>query len=207
MPIDPLDRLPPHNADAEASVLGSIILEPSRLDDVADIVAADDFYVDGHQVLYGHMLAMREGDIPVDGVTLLTWLRDAGDMARIGNEARLGEMVQAATSHYKHYAGTIAEQSRRRRIIQAASRMLEAGYDQAKPIDEAVGDCEAALQKIPTGKYDGEPVAFPVALEAACTMIDEIAKHQHMAGTMTELIGLHMTPWLKVTDQALNTQE
>ena len=55
-----LDRLPPHNPDAEKGVLGSLLIDPDLCDDVALILRANDFYADANQKLYAHLLAMHE---------------------------------------------------------------------------------------------------------------------------------------------------
>jgi len=55
-----LDRLPPHNLDAEKAVLGSVLLDPNLCDDVVVILRPDDFYADAHRKLYAHLVAMHD---------------------------------------------------------------------------------------------------------------------------------------------------
>ena len=75
-----LDRLPPHNLDAEKGVLGSILLDPNLCDDVALVLRPDDFYADANQKLYGHLLAMHDEGSRIDATLLLERLRSAGDL-------------------------------------------------------------------------------------------------------------------------------
>jgi len=184
-----LDRLPPHNLGAEKGLLGSILLEPPRLDEVAAIVAESDFYADANGRLYRHLVAMRDAGCGVDAVTLLERLAKAGDADRIGGASYLAEIVHAVpyAANAVYYAGIVAEQSRRRRVIHAAAEMLRAGYDESTALDEVVGRCEAELQKISTGEYAGEPVEFGKALISACDAVDEIVGRKRAAGMMIGL--------------------
>ena len=75
-----LDRLPPHNLDAEKGVLGSLLLDPNLCDDVALVLRPDDFYAEANQKLYAHLLAMHDEGGRIDATLLLERLRPAGDL-------------------------------------------------------------------------------------------------------------------------------
>lgn len=184
-----LDRLPPHSQEAERGVLGSIFIEPARIDDVAPCISAGDFYVDAHRRLFRHCIAMRDAGDAVDMVTLLKRLVDAKEDVAVGGAPYLAEILHSVpyAENAKHYAKIVAEQSRRRRIIESATAMLIAAWDASKSVDEIIADCEAALQKIPTGEYAGEPVPFSQSLLSACDMVDEIARHKRTSGVMIGL--------------------
>ena len=80
-----LDRLPPHDLDAERSVIGSILLDPTRLDEVRDILRPEDFHADAHRRIFRHFLAMRNGGAgAIDATLLLDRLRQSGDIEAVG---------------------------------------------------------------------------------------------------------------------------
>ncbi len=182
-----LDRLPPQNLDAERGVIGSIIVDPRCLDEVATIVGADDFYSDAHRTLFGHLVDMRDAGAAIDIALLVERLRSAGDVEAIGGAAYLAEVMQSVpvAAHAVHYARIVSGQALRRRVIHAATDMLREAYDAQRPVEAVVHDCEKMLQKIHTGDYRGEPVAFDAALVEACKMVDEIAQRTRQAGLMT----------------------
>jgi len=184
-----LDRVPPHSLDAEKAVLGSLLLEPRRLDEIAGILSAAEFYAEAHRCLYRHMLALRDAGSQIDAMTVVERLKAAGELERVGGVVYLAEVAQSVpvASHARHYAQIVAQAARRRAIIHAATEMLRDAWDAARDVDTVVADCEAKLQAIPSGDYAGEPVAFGDALADACAAVDEIASRKRTAGLMIGL--------------------
>ena len=88
-----LDRLPPHSAEAEQGVLGSLILNPNLCDDVCLIVGTDDFYADAHRRLYAQMIAMHDDGGQIDITLLVDRLKQSGELEAIGGKAYLAEVV------------------------------------------------------------------------------------------------------------------
>jgi replicative DNA helicase len=187
---DPLDRLPPQNLDAEKGVLGSILLDPNLCDDVLEVVQTDDFYSDANRKLFFHVAEMRSNGSSIDATLLVERLRNAGELEAVGGMAYLAEVVQSVpvAAHAVQYAQIVKEKALRRRVIHAATSMLRDAYEESAPIDDVVSDCEASLQKIPTGESLGEPVQLFQALIAANVVVDDIALRRRAAGVMT---GIH----------------
>ena len=86
-------RLPPQNLTAERSVLGCLLLENNAMDEVADVLRAEHFYSDIHQLLYTTIGKMREAGKPVDLVTLADELAERNQLAEIGGSLYLVEIV------------------------------------------------------------------------------------------------------------------
>lgn len=83
-PSEILDRTPPHSLDAEKGVIGSMILDPRVIDQVATIVQADHFYADANQRLFRHLVSMYQARRPIDIELLRNALRAAGEYDAIG---------------------------------------------------------------------------------------------------------------------------
>ncbi len=153
-----LDRCPPQNLDAEKAVLGSILLEPARLDEVRDILRADDFHAEAHRTIYGHFLAIRNGGGGgIDVALLLDRLNQTGDIKVVGGAdggaaANIAEIMQRACtpSDAKHHAAIVKRAAEQRNIIQAATGILQAAYNGTSP---AVlrQRLDAAIDKIDAG--------------------------------------------------------
>ena len=109
-----LDRLPPHNLDAERGVLGSILLDPHLCDDVVLIIRPDDFYADAHRKLFGHMVAMHDEGRRIDETLLVERLKTAADLEAVGGKAYLAEIVQSVpvAAHAVYYARIVREKER-----------------------------------------------------------------------------------------------
>lgn len=184
-----LDRAPPQSLDAEKGVLGSLLLDPKMIDQVAPIVKPDDFYADAHRKLFRAVLALYDANRAVDVALLLERLKKAGEIEAVGGPAYLAEILHSVpvAAHAVHYAEIVLEKSKRRRVIHAATAMLRDAYDESAPIEDVISDCEAHLQKVPTGEFGGEPVDFAKALADACIAVDEMFLRKRAAGTMIGL--------------------
>src|ERR1700680_1604021 len=99
MPPDPdtPERLPPHNRDAERSVLGSMLRDNRVIPDVVQSLRAEDFYVFAHQKIYEAMadIYVIQGK-PADAVTLADYLQAKQLTADVGGPAYLVELWDAA---------------------------------------------------------------------------------------------------------------
>src|SRR5262245_50104340 len=89
-----LDRVPPHNLEAERGVLGSLLLDPPLVDEIVLLVRAEDFYGDANQALFRHIVAIHEEGRKVDALLLVERLKQAGQLDEIGGLAYLYEMTQ-----------------------------------------------------------------------------------------------------------------
>ena len=184
-----LDRLPPQSLDSEKGVVGSLLLDPRLINDVAPILKVEDFYADANRKLFGHLVAMHEAGSRIDTTLLVERLKVEGDFEAIGGAAHLHEIINsvAVAAHAVHYAKIVREKAQRRRLILAAHDMLQLGHDESAPVEDVISDCEAALQNIPTGDFAGEPVVFSEALLAATQAVDDIFMQKRAAGTMIGL--------------------
>ena len=117
-----LDRTPPHDLEAEANVIGSVLLDPRTIDAVAAIVSPGDFYADANRKLLGHLIGMHDANVPIDTTLLVARLKRAGDFEAIGGAAYLAEVAQSVplASHATFYAEIVAKHAARRRMILAA---------------------------------------------------------------------------------------
>lgn len=136
MPTGAAGRAPPADLDAERCCLGSILLDGARLPEVAAVVSPDDFFDERHQRLMGHLVGMRAVGVAPDLVLLLDRLRASGDLAEVGGEAYLAELVASvgAPSHAVKYGAVVRRHAQRRAIIRAAEAAAWRAYeDGAEP--------------------------------------------------------------------------
>lgn len=146
--VDPSShRIPPHNLDAEKSVLGAILLDNLSLGAVIEIIEAGDFYSDAHRKIFTVIVAMSDRNEPVDLITLGNFLRDQKRLEQIGGTAYLSELVDnvASAANVAYYAKIIKEKAVTRSLIGAASKMLDAGYSTEKNTAEAINEAQQII--------------------------------------------------------------
>ncbi|MEK7477955.1 MAG: replicative DNA helicase [Patescibacteria group bacterium] len=137
-------RIPPHDLEAEQALLGSIMIRPYGLNEVADYVHANDFYAEKHRLIYQAMMTLFEKSEPIDLVSVTTVLRENKALDRVGGSSYLVELNGAVPSaaNLKHYADIVAKKSSLRRLIDSAEQILELGYKENEELDTTFDKAE-----------------------------------------------------------------
>ncbi len=146
--IDAPDRLPPHNVEAEKSVLGSVLLANDVLDDVLDQLRPEHFYNDANRTLYETLVGMHErGMRGLDPVTVAEELERRGKLAEVGGPLFVHDVMESVphAAHVEYYAGIVREKWTERTLITACHDILKDGYDPTKETAEVL---ETAEQRI-----------------------------------------------------------
>jgi replicative DNA helicase len=140
-------KLPPQNLEAEAGLIGSILVDKEAIIKVADIVNADDFYVDAHSLIFTAIIDLYEARQPVDILSLSNKLEAAGELDRIGGASYITELINSVPSaaHVAHYAGIVAHKATLRRLITAANQITNFGYDENAPLEDLLDQAEQTL--------------------------------------------------------------
>ncbi|MGN1121118.1 MAG: replicative DNA helicase, partial [Eubacteriales bacterium] len=124
-------RKMPFSMEAEQSVLGTIILDPEKLNDIAAVLRADDFYLEQHERIYE---AMRDifarADAHLDEVTLLEELVANGTLDEAGGKSYITVLAQSVPSvaNLSDYVRIIKDKAVLRRLIEASSQINEMAY-------------------------------------------------------------------------------
>ena len=136
-------RVPPHNLQAEESLLGAMLLSKDAIAVAVELVRADDFYKPAHQHVFDAVTSLYSAGEPADPVTVAEELRRAGVLDAIGGAPMLVSLQAntPATSSAQRYAKIVEEHALLRRLIWMANEIAESAYslpdDIAKTIDEA----------------------------------------------------------------------
>lgn len=143
-------KMPPQNIDAETSLIGSILIDKEAIIKIADIVAAEDFYVDRHALIFNAIMDLYEKRQPLDLVSLANKLREVEELETIGGSAYLAELTSTVPSaaHVVHYAGIVSHKATLRRLISAANDITNFGYDEATPLDQLLDKAEQTIFEV-----------------------------------------------------------
>jgi len=139
------ERIPPHNLDAEQSVLGALLLSRDAVLTVSEMgLSADDFYRPAHQHVYEAMRVLLSAGEPVDAVTVADELRRNGLLDEIGGGSFLLELQSAtpAISNAARYAKIVRDTALLRRLIRVAGEIAELGYDEPDDVTKTLDQAE-----------------------------------------------------------------
>ena len=119
---------PPHNLDAEQSVLGAILLSDRSLYAlvIEEGLRPEDFYRERHATIYEAMLALYNESEPVDVLTVTDRLRQMGMLEGVGGQASIDELtgVVPAAGHARRYAQIVRENALLRRLLRTSLSLI-----------------------------------------------------------------------------------
>lgn len=147
--------LPPHSEDAEAALIGSILIDPDEsMTTVQPIVQPGDFYIVRNRWIYEAALALQERGDAIDMLTLDSELARQGRAVESGGMARLAELMTAVPTalNVETYARQVAEDGNRRRLLNSASEIARIAYSRSIPADQLATRAEATLQEATMGE-------------------------------------------------------
>jgi replicative DNA helicase len=181
-------KVPPQNIEAESSLLGSILVDKEAIIKVADIVSADDFYVTRNSLIFTAMLDLYEARQPIDILTLSDKLERLGEIKNIGGSSYLTELVDTVPSaaHVSHYAGIVSHKATLRRLISAANKITNLGYDENTAIDGLLDQAEQTLFEVSQKNLKQNFIPISSVLAESFDRLDDLHKdNKKVRGTPT----------------------
>src|SRR3989344_1456220 len=173
-------RMPPHNVEAEQSVLGALMLDKNAIIKVADFVKIGDFYKDAHNMIYATMLDLYEDREPIDVLSLSNKLTEQKKLENVGGASYLASLVNSVPSsaNITHYAKVVQKKAVLRRLIETASEITELGYNEAEDIEKVLDDAEQKLFAVSQKSIKKDFVPLKTILGEAFDRLDELHKNR-----------------------------
>src|SRR5439155_24666166 len=175
MSPDPiLERLPPHNKDAERGVLGGILRDPDTLATVQQIIRADNFYFDHHQKIFQALTELENENQPLDLVLLHDRLRRNKQLEDVGGVPYLTELWESVPTgaNAEYHAKLVRDAAMIRGLIHAGNEILRDSYDRMQSADELVAQAERKIIDIAKASMVGETVTLSDTIKAAFERLD-----------------------------------
>jgi replicative DNA helicase len=160
------NRTPPHDLQAEESLLGAMLLKKDAIAAAAERLNASDFYSTAHGHIFTAIVALDTNGAPVDPVTVADELRASGLLDKIGGPNRLVDLrvLCPATSNAGQYAKIIEDCAVLRRLIAAAGEIAETAYEGAHDVAATVDQAEASLFNVAHGRRTESTITDMTAL-------------------------------------------
>ena len=144
-------RVPPHNLDAEESVLGALMLSRDAINIVAELgLQSEDFYKPAHQHVFDSMRALSAAGQPIDVVTVSDELRRSGLLDELGGPPALLEL-QARTpaiSNVARYARIVQDTALARKLISVSSEIAEMAYGEGDDVARILDQAESKVFEV-----------------------------------------------------------
>jgi replicative DNA helicase len=140
-------RVPPHDLDAEMSIIGSILLDPLSIAKVLQFLHPEDFYRENNGQIYRAALDLFAAGEPIDNVTLAAQLQQMGLLDRVGGRAQLASMQSAVptAANIEYYGRIVKERAYKRRLISAGGNIAGYGYDDSIEAEDAINQAQSLV--------------------------------------------------------------
>lgn len=171
-------KLPPQNIEAEQSLLSCILIDKNAIYKIVDIVSAEDFYKDSHQVVFSAMRELFSHQEPIDILTLSNKLEELKKLTEIGGKTYLAQLSNfvATASNVEHYAKIVKSKSTLRKLQRVASEISDLSFDEEKDVDETLDKVEKKVFDVSQNYSKNLFVPIENLLTQAFDRIDDIHK-------------------------------
>ena len=169
-------RVPPHNSDAEASLLGAMLLSRDAIGPAVETLSADQFYIPSHGYIFDAIASLYGAGEPADPVTVAEELTRSGLLDQVGGPQRLLELQTGtpASSNASRYARIVEEHALLRRLIGVAGDIVELGYSHPEDVVKTVDEAEAMMFQIAERRVVDSTKPIRELLDANLDRLEEL---------------------------------
>jgi replicative DNA helicase len=181
-----VDRIPPHNIEAEMGVIGSVLFDREMMAVVGEIVKPSDFYAHVHETIFDSLQTLFDRGEPMDKIALAEELRRRDALERVGGLSYINTLmdtVQTAASA-KYYATIVREKSILRALIHAATEIGKLGYEAEEDVEGALDRSQQLVYEISEHRGHADFTPIKHLMKSAFDHIDRL---YHMRGDRTGL--------------------
>lgn len=179
-------NIPPQNLEAEQSLLGGLLVDPESINKIVDMVGSDDFYKDAHGKIYDVMLDLYERNEAIDIITVSSLAKDKGLVEKIGGITYLNSLVDLMPSaaNIVQYGKMVREKALKRKLITAATLIIEKGHELDTNIDSYIDEAENLIFQVAENKFK------PAFFSMKDIVMENIQKIELLAQKKQSVIGV-----------------
>lgn len=171
-------KIPPQNIEAEASLLGAILIDSDAIVKIADAVSAQDFYDERHAHIYNAITNLYEKHSPIDVLTLADELRNNDLIDTVGGPSYLTELTNfvPTAAHVMQYADIVATKAMRRKLIKASRDITSFSHDESQNLQALIEQAESRLFEVSQKQIKQDVVSLEQVLSDSFERLDELHK-------------------------------
>ena len=154
-----MEKLPPHDIDAEEAVIGSLLIDGTAIYKINTSLSEPDyFYHEQNQWLYGACLALNKRDEAINQITVAQELDRQGKLEECGGAAYLSYLISKTPTSLdiEHYAQIVYRLAVSRRLIDVARQIESIGYEADPDVDNSLNKAEDILFNLRHGQTPGD---------------------------------------------------
>lgn len=181
-----IDRVPPHNVEAEQAVLGAMLIKKEAIAEAIEILRPDDFYRDAHRIVFEAMLELFQKNEPVDIVTVTEQLKKNDLLEKAGGIAFITALDNAVptAANVAYHAKIVEEKAQLRNLINAATEIAGTAYEDTEDMAEIMDRAEKRILDVASRENTGAFVPIKDIVMGTFQQIENRAKN---SGALTGL--------------------
>ena len=170
----------PYSLEAEESVLGAVLVDPDKINEIADTLKPEHFYIPEHRSIYLAMMAKMIRNERIDFVTILESLKSEGFFASEDGKAYLLKLAQSVPfiSNLPNYAKIVREKYEARCLIKAAREITELAMDPSTDYEELLDMSEERIYNIRQGRQTGGLLPIHQVIASNYEMFQKLASDE-----------------------------
>jgi replicative DNA helicase len=190
--VDPLqsnlERVRPHDVDAEEGLLAACIIEGGHetlSDCIQAHVVAESFYRPAHRLIFQALLSLlKEDKTEFDELVLAEKLRSLGTYEEVGGLEYINRLTSRIETrvHATHWMEIVQEKALRRNLIDTCVKTVEDCYDPTNDVASCLEKVEQGLFNLRTDKANDHPEHIRVSMDAASKLVQQQIAREIQAG-------------------------
>lgn len=188
-----LDKIPPHDIDAEQAVLGSMLTDKDAVNAAIETLKEDAFYRDDNRIIYQAIINLYSKSEPIDIITLKDELESMDKFEQVGGYEYLASLPDKVptTANVQKYIKIVEEKAILRNLIKVANQIIELGYSPTEDVEDIMDSAEKKIFDIMQSKNQKGYTPIKDVLVESFTKLEELYnRKQHITGVPTGFVEL-----------------
>jgi len=172
-------KVPPHNLDAEQAILSGILINNDALNQIMDIISADDFYREAHARTFEGMIHLFNNNEPIDLITISQYLKNNNYLEKVGGTDYLASLLEAVSTSagIVYHAEIVRDLSVRRNLITQCSVISESCFQNWQETDELLDMAEQSIFDIAEEKISEGFSSMEEVIKGSFKKLESVAEH------------------------------
>ncbi|MDD4662097.1 MAG: replicative DNA helicase [Candidatus Pacebacteria bacterium] len=182
------NKVPPHDLEAEMSVIGSLMLDKEAIIKVADFLRPEDFYYKKHEDIYKVLEELFSNGEPIDIISVSSKLKERNLMDRIGGVSYLTDLINSVptASHVITYGKIVQKKRILRDLISVGQDISLSGFEEEKESEELLDGAERRIFEITQKSMTQSFTSIKPCLKEAFERMEKISnKEGRLRGVTT----------------------
>lgn len=187
-----IEKQLPHNFLAEKMILSCLLISSEAIEMTLQTLPADAFYFKNHQEIYKSIILMYENQIPIDTLTVITFLQDQGLLERIGGVKVLMDLINQVPNliYLDEYTRLVKDKFIRRSLIRLGYETINSGYITNIPLEIILNDLESKLFNLTNKVKNQKVISSAELLNKIFLELKEKSVKPNLAGLGSGFYGL-----------------